>query len=289
MPEVSVIIPAYNYADYTVQAVDSVLAQTFKDFELIVVDDGSTDGTGEALKRFGDRIKYVYKQNGGVSSARNLGVRLAKGKYIAFLDCDDLWLPNKLAETLKGFADGRVGLVYTDGLLIDANGCELPGQGAAGFSGHVYERLLISNFINNPTVMVLKSCFEQVGFFDESLFFAADWDMWLRLAEKYEVAYVAQALSKYRIVRDYRLTNAAEAEGDSLMVLKKAWSRNPALSQRLKRKALSAIYSDMVLVHKRRGDYPALCRATLSLAFVDPGEIFSFLGIYLRKDRALTK
>ncbi|MFC1511428.1 glycosyltransferase family 2 protein [Candidatus Margulisiibacteriota bacterium] len=175
MPEVSVIIPAYNYADFTVQAVESVLAQTYKNFELIVVDDGSTDGTGDALKRFGDRIRYMYKQNGGVSSARNLGIRLAKGKYIAFLDCDDLWLPNKLEESLKGFGDKEVGLVHTDTYHMDAQGQDLFVQKSPGFSGMVAERLLISGFISNPTVMVEKKCFDSVGLFDKKLFYA-DYD-----------------------------------------------------------------------------------------------------------------
>ncbi|MDD5593811.1 MAG: glycosyltransferase, partial [Candidatus Margulisbacteria bacterium] len=189
MPEVSVIIPAYNYAAYTVEAVESVLAQTYKDYELIVVDDGSTDGTGEALRRFGDRIRYFYKTNGGACSARNFGIQRAQGRYIALLDCDDLFLPAKLETSLKAFTDKRTGLVYTGVYLIDAAGKVTGENRTPGHSGRVLEQLVLSNFINNPSVVIDRECFDRVGLFDEKMFFAADWDMWLRIAEKYEIKY----------------------------------------------------------------------------------------------------
>ena len=91
--KVSVVIPAYNNAEYTIETVDSILQQTHREFEIIVVDDGSTDGTREALKKYGNAIQYVYKENGGACSAMNLGISMATGDYIACLDCDDLWLP----------------------------------------------------------------------------------------------------------------------------------------------------------------------------------------------------
>src|SRR5437867_1708261 len=120
MPKVSIVIPTYNYGRYVVEAVESVLNQSFQDREVIVVDDGSTDDTRERLERFRGRIRYIYQRNKGLPAARNTGIRAARGAYVAFLDSDDLWLPEKLALQVP-ILDTRqqVGMVYTDAHLFD--------------------------------------------------------------------------------------------------------------------------------------------------------------------------
>ena len=120
MPEISVIIPTYNYANYVRDAVESVLNQSYKEFEIIVVDDGSTDGTKKVLEPLKNRIRYIYQENRGLPSAYNTGIKASKGEYIAFLDSDDLWLPEKLKLQKKYFDDNpAVGMVICNGYLFN--------------------------------------------------------------------------------------------------------------------------------------------------------------------------
>ena len=203
MPKVSVIIPTYNSAQYIAEAIESVLAQTYKDYEIIVVDDGSIDNTREVLKPFMDKIIYVYKENGGQASARNLGIKMSKGEYIAFLDSDDIWLPQKL-ELQVELLDSRpeVGLVYSDNYRFtdDEGIIGLGSQRVQGLSGMVFNSLFLKNFIPTLTVMVRRKCLDDVGLFDESkhIVHSEDYDLWLRIAKKYEIAYIDKPLAKYR-------------------------------------------------------------------------------------------
>ena len=270
MPEVSVVIPAYNMATYTVEAVESVLAQTYRDYELLVIDDGSKDGTGEALKIFKDKIKYIYKENGGVCSARNLGIKLAAGKYIAFLDCDDNWLPRKLEESLKGFSGSDIGLVYTDGFIIDKDGKITENVRKPSLSEHPVDDLLIMNIVFNPSVVVKKSCFDIVGHFDEKMFYAADWDMWLRISEKYGIIHIKQPLSRYRVVRSYLHAHTNESKKDLFRMLSKARSRNPALSAALIRQAHKRIYLQAFMSYARNKRLIPAIRELKMLFMTDP-------------------
>lgn len=242
-PKVSVIISAYNMAAYTAQAIESVLAQTFKDYELIVVDDGSTDNTRAVVNKYGEKVRYFYKKNGGVASARNYGLGLSRGQYIALLDCDDLWLPDKLAETMKGFIN-NTGLVYTNGYFIDSLGMITGSYQAPKISGPAINRLLVMNFILNPSVVIKKECFERLGLFNEALFFAADWDMWLRIAEKYELCHIPAPLSKYRIVRTYKRLNPEKTKNDEIAVLADFFERNKSFSQKQMNIAKSRVYME---------------------------------------------
>ncbi len=204
MPKVSVIIPTYNRAGYIVKTLESVFAQTYTDYEVIVVDDGSTDDTEEVLKPYYDRIIYIRKENGGQGSARNVGIKLAKGEYVAFLDSDDLWLPEKLEIQVKFMDDNpEVGLVFSDfvvfyeddtGCLIEMRKVHLQGKELT------FQSLFHRNFIPTLTVLVRKSCIDDVGLFDESreLIVGEDYEMWLRIAMRYRLAHVPEVLAKYR-------------------------------------------------------------------------------------------
>lgn len=245
MPRVSVIIPAYNAASYTIEAIESVLNQTFKDFEIIVVDDGSTDNTKKLLQPYIDccKIDYIYKENGGASSARNMGIKASKGQYIACLDCDDLWMPDKLKICME-FLDKNpeVGLVYTRAFFIDVHGNIVRISGGCCYSGMVFEKLIGNNFIINSTPIVKKECFAKVGLFDESIFYPADWDMWLRISEHYPVAYIDTILTKYRIREgNYYEKNIELAKLEILKVLEKTFRARAYLSKKLKRNAISYI------------------------------------------------
>ncbi|RKY40901.1 MAG: hypothetical protein DRP85_07620 [Candidatus Makaraimicrobium thalassicum] len=245
MKKVSVVIPAYNRAGLTVRTVESVLNQTYENIEIIVVDDGSTDDTRERLRPYAGRIRYVYKRNGGASSARNLGIRLATGDYIGLLDCDDIYLPGKIEKSVNYLEERPdTGFVHTPIYLIDEEDTVLRSVSffESRRTGWISRRLLLRNFIANSTVVARRSCFEKAGLFDETIFNPADWDMWLRLAGRCRAGYVNVPLTLYRTAESYTLSHLEQSEREDLIVLEKAFRRNPELSPRFKNRLVSNVY-----------------------------------------------
>ena len=210
MARVSVIIPAYNAESYIDDAVESALRQTHADTEVIVVDDGSTDGTGDRLRAYGNRIVVHRQTNAGCAASRNSGARLATGEWLAFLDADDNWLPEKLERQL---AAAPRQLVYTDRFNIGARGDlpEIQSHVTPMHSGDLFLRLLLEgNFITVSSAMVRRSLFETLGGFFEPIRVVEDWDLWLRIAASHPVDFVDEPLVRYRfhaggISRNYRL------------------------------------------------------------------------------------
>jgi len=199
---VSVIVPTYNGSKYIKQTIESALAQTYKRIEVIVVDDGSTDGTRDVLKTYMNRIVYVYKGNGGPASARNEGIKQAKGEFIAFLDGDDIWEKEKLEKQMVKLTNDDIGFVYSRVKKIDEKGYIV--QSALNkkyLAGDIVEPLFYGNFIPTSSVVVKKECFESVGMFDEREDFISveDYDMWLRIAALYKIGFVDEQLVLYRI------------------------------------------------------------------------------------------
>ncbi len=229
MKKVSIIIPAYNKAVLTVKAVESVLRQSYKNIEVIVVDDGSTDETKQSLLPFLNKINYVFKKNGGACSARNAGIRLAKGDYLAFLDCDDIFLPDKIEVCLK-YLEGHpsVGFVHTAAYFIDHQGkiCGKYSHPRSKKTGWISDRLILGNFVCNSTVVVKKEVLRKAGSFDESIFMPADWDMWLRLSEVSKGGYIDLPLSQYRVTDNYILGKVALALKEEIIVIEKYFQRN---------------------------------------------------------------
>ena len=198
---VSVVIPSYNGAGYLGEAIDSALAQTHPAVEIVVVDDGSTDDTRALAARYGEQVRYVYQENRGLPGARNTGIRAARGVYLAFLDHDDRFLPEKLARQVA-VLDVRpeVGLVYTGWHFIDADGRRLPPTGWDRRDGDVFAHLLVENMIYPAAAMVRKAPVDAVGGFDETLTGLEDWDLWLRLAQRgVHWACVDEPLLEYRV------------------------------------------------------------------------------------------
>jgi len=187
-PQVSVIIPTYNRAWILREAVDSVLGQDFESFELIVVDDGSTDDTAEILAAYGDRLRVIRQENRGVSAARNTGIRAAGGTLIAFLDSDDFWLPGKLACQVAYLeAHPRRMICQTEEIWI-RNGVRVnPGKRHRKPSGDIFERSLELCLVSPSAVMLRSRLFEPVGLFDETLPACEDYDLWLRVAVRWPV------------------------------------------------------------------------------------------------------
>jgi glycosyltransferase involved in cell wall biosynthesis len=195
MPRVSVIIPTHNRKAFVLEAVDSVLAQTYEDFELIVVDDGSADETGEALEQYGERLHYLYQANRGVSAARNNGLAHARGEFVAFLDSDDLWLPKKLAVQVA-FMDQHpdAQICYTDELWIRRGVRVNPKKRHAKYSGEIYPHCLPLCIISPSSALMRHGLFAQVGTFDPGLPVCEDYDLWLRVAARFPVFFIPQRL-----------------------------------------------------------------------------------------------
>ncbi|MFQ5850235.1 MAG: glycosyltransferase family 2 protein [Candidatus Binatia bacterium] len=230
MPKISVIIPTYNHAKYLPEALDSILNQTYKAFEIIVVDDGSTDNTKEIVARYRDKIRYAYQQNGKQAKARNTGITISSGEYIAFLDADDVWMPEMLELQVRLLDQNPgIGLVFADAEVFrDEITKETSfwltrrfGDELVACTDEVpdaFQRLIEKNFIPTGTVVVRRVCFDTVGFFDESLPPAEDKDMWLRIARRFKIKCNPQILLRKR---GYSTSDSEVVKRQVLRVLSK--------------------------------------------------------------------
>lgn len=230
-PLVSVIIPTHNHARFIVQAVQSILAQTYPHVEIIVVDDGSTDGTAQVLEPLAGYIHLVQQANAGVSAARNHGFALSQGKYLTFLDADDLLLPEKLARDvtlLEG--DPAVGVAYCSWLYVAEDGVQVLGELRPQKSGHLLEDLLLRRFHCVPgAATIRREALARVGLFDVNCPAAADTDLWVRLAYAgYTFACVNEPLFRYRAVTGSMSRQFAQQERDEFARLN-AFFANPDL------------------------------------------------------------
>jgi len=199
LPTVSVIIPTFNRDWCLRDAIDSVLAQTFIDFELIVVDDGSTDRTLEILSEYGDRLRRIHQINRGVSAARNCGIGVSTGRLIAFLDSDDLWLPEKLAVQTAFFELNRSALICQTEELWIRNGMRVnPRKRHRKPSGLIFEPSLTLCLVSPSAVMVRRELFNEVGLFDEQLPACEDYDLWLRVSCRIPIHLIDKELTVKR-------------------------------------------------------------------------------------------
>jgi glycosyltransferase involved in cell wall biosynthesis len=200
---ISAIIPVFNNGPYVAAAIESVLLQTQPPEEVIVVDDGSTDGTAEAVKPYVSRVRYVYQSNQGEPAARNRGIREATGEYIAFLDGDDLWVPEKL-ELQKLYLRGHpdCALVYSDMSTFDENGTIDASVkerfGMTLSSGRIFPALFMRSLFGSGSAMFHRRCLDKVGYFDEEFLIGSDYEMWLRIARHFVLGAVDRPLLRYR-------------------------------------------------------------------------------------------
>jgi glycosyltransferase involved in cell wall biosynthesis len=233
VPLVSVVIPAFNAESQIADTLESVHAQTFQDFEVIVVDDGSTDATVEVVRRFGARmdVKVLQQQNSGPAAARNRAIRQAQGQYCAFVDSDDLMLPERLASQVAVLeSNPNLGLVHTDLMTFDDKG--IIHRTRRAFSdpagGMVLDRLLVDNFITTSTVMAPTDRLKEAGLFGEHRRVSEDFELWLRIAARWPIAYLDEPLVQYRrrpgsLSNDKLLTARC-----ALDVVETFWREHPA-------------------------------------------------------------
>ena len=253
-PLVSVVIPAYNSEQYITETVDSVLLQSYRPIEIIVIDDGSTDNTQEKLKPYLHKIKYIKKENGGASSARNKGIINSHGDYIAFLDADDLWRKEKIEKQMALFEDDpNVGLVYCDSSTFDENGTihlslkeivETP-------TGNVMMDMIVHNFLNNSSVVVRKRCFDQIGLWNENLVNGNDYDMWLRVAVQAKFGFVDYVLVDTRY-HSHGLSNLTDLQCENSIKIQEAFICRVKNDIELPKKIVQKTYSYKYLVWGQR-------------------------------------
>jgi glycosyltransferase involved in cell wall biosynthesis len=247
MPLISVIIPSYNYARYLGEAIDSALGQTYPNVEVVVVDNSSTDDTLDVLRSYNDRIRWFQQPNQGVSGSRNRGIKESRGELIAFMDADDAWLPEKLARQMELMNEPQVGMVYCGLQFVDSQGRPLE-QSVKGLRGRVLKKLALLEPPGVPacgsSALIRRRCFDEAGGFDLELSISADWDMWRRIACRYEIEFVQDALVLYRQHDSAMHLKIDVFEHDMLHAFSSMF-RDPAASEvhPLRRRCYANLYS----------------------------------------------
>jgi glycosyltransferase involved in cell wall biosynthesis len=241
-PAISVVIPAYNAMRFLPAAVESASAQSFRDFEILLVDDGSTDGIAGFAAGYDDpRLRLIRQANRGVSAARNRGVAEARGEFVAFLDADDLWDPPKLERQRALLAaDPRAGLCHTGIRFIDEHGRDIGRPQIAARPVQHWADVVRENPVAcGSTPLVRTACLREAGPFDEALRFAEDWDMWIRVAARHRFLAIRTPLTAYRQHPAAATNHRPNMIPSMVTVLDRAFANRPPHDLGLKRRALS--------------------------------------------------
>jgi glycosyltransferase involved in cell wall biosynthesis len=245
MPLISVVIPVYNGEKTIRETIESVLNQTFRDFELIVINDGSQDSTLEIVSSIQDpRLQVFSYPNAGLSASRNRGISHAVGEYISFIDADDLWTPDKLEAQFKALqANPQAAVAYSWTNYIDESSQFLRRGGYLTANGDVYAQLLVVNFIENGSnPLIRRQALIDVGGFDELLPAAEDWDIFLRLAARYSFVAVPYPQILYRLSANSMSANVIRQEAACVKVLERAYNQAPKSLQHLKKYSWANLY-----------------------------------------------
>lgn len=288
MVDVSVIIPTFNYGRYISESIESVLAQTVRPREIIVVDDGSTDDTEAIVKRYRGKVIYLKQKNSGVSAARNEGVRNSTGNMIAFLDADDKWFPEKLEKQLSKFQqDPEVGLVHCGKVeFCDQTG--ISGEvDLAGGEGWIAESMLLwkSGIVAPGSSVVFKrEVFEHVGGYDPRLKNGEDWEFCLRVAREYPVAFVPEPLVEYRIHGSNAHLNIGEMERSTLIAWEKVFRIRDDQIQDLKRQSYGTLHKVLAGSYLHNREYGGFLRNLIKSLWYRP----SYFWYYLKSLRKRT-
>jgi hypothetical protein len=278
-PLISVITAVYDGEAFVASTIESVLSQTYPSWELIVVDDGSTDSTPAVVGQFSDpRIRCIRQENRGLSAARNAGIRAAQGKYLSFLDADDEWYPSFLEHcvtALENNRDPRIVGAYTSHVYIDEDGTLLPQPGSGIVPPEeLPSRLVAENFFPPCVVMIQAEAVREVGLFDEALRSTEDKDMWFRVTRRYTLLGIPEPLARYRVYPGSMSTNAARMHENRMAVLRKGFGPDegdPAQWSQDKRLAFSRGYRRSACERMEQGD-------------VDTGWNFLFRGVEISPD-----
>jgi glycosyltransferase involved in cell wall biosynthesis len=271
MAKVSTLIPSYNAAKYLPVAIKSVINQTYDDWEIVIIDDGSTDNTRAVVEPYGralgGKLQYVYQSNRGLPAARNSGIRHARGELIALLDADDSWLPARLARGVEVMnADKNIGLVHSKVARIDVDGNVVrypiyPSKYLSGrIARHIYTRRA---HISCPSVLFRKACLDSVGMFDEAMATTEDRDLWFRIAERFEIAYIDEVLANWRVTPGSMSSNLNKMRDGQIAFAHKHYEKGACTQAEL--------HEALAEIHREQGD-----------AFFSGGEVARSIKLYFR-------
>jgi glycosyltransferase involved in cell wall biosynthesis len=263
---ISIITPTYNREKFLPAAIDSVLKQTYKNFELIIVDDGSTDNTPTLMTTYlgkDSRIKYLQQKNQGQSVARNYALSVANGDFICFLDSDNYWPEDKLEKSIRAFeSHPEVDIVYGDCITIDEQGNELHRNNMRRYSGNIAALLLKDNFVSMNTTMTRRKCFDEMGGMSGKRRVADDYDLWLKFSARFQFLYIPEFLAYYRVMENQISTNKKlRFDTNEKIILDFLEAYPDRLSRKQKKEGVCAFY----------------CRKARHYAGVDKSEAYSAL------------
>jgi glycosyltransferase involved in cell wall biosynthesis len=268
-PLVSVVIAAYNAEAFISETIQSIQAQTYQNFEVIIVDDGSHDRTAEIVKSFAendDRIKLIQQQNTGVAASRNLAIQHSSGKYIAPIDADDIWYPERLSKHVYCLetSDEIVGLVYSWSMYLNEAG-EIKGYSPFGqlgaVEGNVLAMLVFYNFLDNAcTTMFRRACLDRVGYYNCDLETCEDWDLYLRIAEHYQFRIVPEYLIGYRQYNGSMSTKCVTMSKFYESIMSRIYQRHPELPNYVRHWANTLFYNNLLSKSYLAEDYHLMFR-----------------------------
>ncbi|QLE56153.1 glycosyltransferase family 2 protein [Nostoc sp. TCL26-01] len=282
MPKVSVVIPAYNAMAYLPTTLDTLFQQTFTDFEVLIINDGSTDNIIEWISQLADlRIRLITQENQGLTGAHNTGVIHAQGEYIAFLDADDLWEPTKLEKQVACLdKNPEVGLVDTWVMLIDENGTSTGTVLKTNGEGNIWKQIIqCTTVVCGSSPLVRSVCFQQVGLFDPAMGGSSDWDMWIRIAARYAFALVKEPLTLYRQHRSSMSKNCERVFRENQAVIEKTFKSVPAELQYLKQHTYALVYLYLAWRALDNRNYEQAIYYRQQAHTCDPKVIYSRSGI----------
>lgn len=278
MELISIIVPAYNAEKYLRESVDSALCQTHNEREIIVINDGSTDRTSQILTEYGDKIRVVHQTNQGSAVACNTGVAVAHGEWIAFLDADDIWLPEKLAQQIEHC--GNTAISHTDSICFgDALSCDIRRSSfEPPYSGKVLKELLIRNFITKSTVLMRRQVFQDIGGFDPSYIAVEDWPFFLKVCAEHELGYLPEALVRYRVHKKSKSMQGRKTLADHLRIINSAFGAKGVGKSfpELRNKALASSYQVNCHYSAESGDWPFAIYCALQALRYEPTTIHTW-------------
>jgi glycosyltransferase involved in cell wall biosynthesis len=288
-PLVSAVIINHNYGRYLGKCIDSVLAQTYPRVETIVVDDGSADDSLAVLRSYSNRLTVISQSNKGPSAARNAGIARSTGEWIAFLDADDLWMPEKIREQSEYFYDESVGIIFCSLEYIDEFGIGL-GCSHSTFTEDPLSQLATFTYpaIGGSTAVVRADCLRRLGSFDETLFHAEDLDLWIRVAAQYEARTIPAPLVRYRKHSGSLSLNVRMFEDNNSRMLNKLFS-NPRCARvhHLRRRALGRFHMILAGSYFFEGNLRRAAYSAFRASLYRPLEILHVCGFPIRALRRL--
>jgi glycosyltransferase involved in cell wall biosynthesis len=285
---VSVVIPAYNSEAFVREAADSALAQTHPPLEVIVVDDGSTDGTSSAVEPLADRISIIRKENAGVAAARNTGIRRTSGRLIAFLDADDVWVPTKLERQVEVHgSDPYVGLSHCGLTEVDQSLNSLQERRDGLEGDRVATRMLFGQgrllHASGSTMMVSREAIEAVGDFDVTLPPSEDWELTYRIARSFRIGFVPEPLVLYRQHSGNAHRDIPRQDRSMMLALGKVFATGDPDIQALKRRSYGTVHGWLAACYWEAGDRRSFLRHAALAAWMEPSTMRRFAGFPVRR------